>query len=65
MKIPVGYAKVPADEIADTLKSAPITPSDGLNYCLTAVAVLTIACLLLFVSIVVKFYKKHTNILSV
>ena len=37
------------DEVVDTTKSAVINPSDGINYCLIAVILLALECLLLLV----------------
>ena len=42
------------NEIVDTPES-PINPSDGINYQLIVVVLLSVVCLLLFVAIVVKF----------
>ena len=43
------------DEIDDTPKSVVINPSNGINYCLIAVSLLAIACLLLLVIMIVKY----------
>ena len=64
MKSPVGDIVVTADEIADTLKKAPISSNNGINYWLVVV-ILTIEFLLLLVAIVVKHYMKRINITSV
>ena len=41
-----GDLVVTCDETVNTLKIAPISPINGMNYCLIAVAVLAIMCLL-------------------
>ena len=63
MKSPVGDVVVTSGEIDDTLKKAPISSNNGINYWL--VVVLTIEFLLLLVAIVVKHYMKRINIASV
>ena len=45
-------------EAADTPESTPVNPSDGTNYWLIAVALLSIACLLLLVVIAFKYDTK-------
>ena len=55
MKSLVDDLVVTCDRIADTPKSAVINPSDGINYWLIAVVLLSVACLLLLVVIVVNY----------
>ena len=55
---------VTCDEVVDTPKSTPISPSDGINYCLIHVVLLSIVGFLLFLAIVVKYYMKHGLIIS-
>ena len=55
MKSLVDDLVVTCDRIADTPKSAVINPSDGINYWLIAVALSSVACLLLLVVIVVNY----------
>lgn len=59
MKSIVGDLAVTHDEIADTPDSILINPSDRVTYQLIDLALLSIAGLLLFVTIVVKYYVKH------
>ena len=49
---------VTCDKTVDTAESAPINPSDSIDYWLIAILI-SIACLLSFVVIVVKLYMKH------
>ena len=49
---------VSCDEIEDTLESTSINLSNGMNYCLIAVALLAIAFLLTLVAIIVKYCMK-------
>ena len=50
---------VTCDETGDTLESAPINPSDGINYWFIAAVQLAITCLLLLVTVVVKHNTKR------
>ena len=52
MKSLIDDLLVPYDVIADTQESAQINPSDGINYDLIAVVLISLAGLLLFVVIV-------------
>ena len=52
------------DEIVNTQEDAPISSSNGINYWLINVVVLSITCLLSVMFIVVKFYIKHGLIIS-
>lgn len=47
------------EEIADTPETTWINPGDGMNYWRIAVVLIVIACLLLLVAIVVKYYIKR------
>ena len=64
MKSPVGDVVVTSYEIADTLKKAPISSNNGINYWLVVV-ILTIELLPLLVAIFVKYYMQRINITSV
>ena len=55
---------VTCEEIVDTQESAPVNPSGGIKYWLIAVILSSIACLLLLVAIVVKYYKKSELMIS-
>ena len=55
---------VSCDETADTPETISINPSDGINYCLIAVVLLKIVCLLLLVVIVVKYSLKRELTIS-
>ena len=52
-------ATVTCDEIVDTAESVVINPGDGINYWLIDVIPLTIACLLLLMTIIVKYCMKR------
>ena len=45
--------------IVYTPESALIDPGDGMNHSLIAVVLLSIACLLMFVAIIIKYYRKQ------
>ena len=58
------YWRVKCGEIEDTPESAVISPSNGINYWFIVVltlafVILTVACLLLSVFRVVKYYMRH------
>ena len=63
MKSLVGDLVVTCGKIEDTPESTQIHPSDGKNYGIIAVVLLPIACLLLFVAIVVKYCMKRRLII--
>ena len=58
MKSLVGDLVVACDEIEHASKIAPINLSSRMNYWFTAVALLSVACLLLLAVIAIKYYIK-------
>ena len=50
---------VACDKTEDTPESAVISPSNGINSCLIHVVLLSMACLLLMLSVVVKYFMKR------